>query len=72
MSAISVYSTLKSNRGQLAFSPIETLDVFFDGVNVGVIKLDENTKGYRYWPKGAKIGGKSYPTLALCQESLAS
>jgi hypothetical protein len=45
-----------------------TIIVKLDGKTVGTIK--EHKDGWQYTPKGQKEGGKYYPSLALCKNSL--
>lgn len=42
--------------------------VKLDGKYIGDIK--EVANGFQYFPKGKKVGGEVFHTLALCKESL--
>lgn len=57
----------------ITFVPMpEQYKVKLDGKIVGVIKKSGDAKGYgwRYFPKGDKIGGEPFQYLHQCQKSL--
>ncbi len=57
----------------ITYIPVpEHFKVKLDGKLVGVIKRSGDDRGYgwRYFPKGDRIGGQVFPTLAACKRSL--
>jgi hypothetical protein len=49
-----------TNEGDIA--------VRLDGRKVGEIRMLPN--GFKYYPRGAKTGGESFPSLEACKSSL--
>lgn len=48
--------------------PDADVKVRLDGKVVGTIKKEID--GWRYYPKGQKVGGDLFKSLSLCQKSL--
>lgn len=57
----------------ITYIPVpEQFKVKLDGKLVGVIKKSGGDDGYgwRYFPKGSKVGGKPFTTLSDCKRSI--
>lgn len=50
------------------YNKTDALGVYLDGIRIGEIRVVSG--GFQYFPRGQKIGGDIFPTLAEVKRSL--